>query len=139
MNIGVKVMKSYDYCHFEVQLSDDNVPPDKAVAFADAMGAEAQRLVDGQIERYKLFKCHLECVNPFNTGDCRFLVAQIEKVLPKERTPEMKALLKAQVDHEYWLSQGFDYSNEYFPPNIEKNQLGIIAKQLGIKLDDIPF
>ena len=49
---GVKIMRSYDYCHFEISLgttADDGLTPGDVRTVRE----EAARLVDEAVERYK--------------------------------------------------------------------------------------
>ena len=61
---SVKVMRSYDYCHFEIVLGRDQT--DKINAYeitendVDGMRKEAARLVDKAVEQYKIKKNSLQ-------------------------------------------------------------------------------
>lgn len=47
---SVKVMLSYDYCHFEICLSSDN---DMTLDQVDNLRKDAQRLADKSVSQYK--------------------------------------------------------------------------------------
>lgn len=53
MHASVKVMRSYDYCHFEVSLSIDDAATDADV---DELRKRAARLVDKAVRQYVLAK-----------------------------------------------------------------------------------
>lgn len=50
---SVKVMRSHDYCHFEIQLSTTEATTPSAI---DALRKEAARLVDKAVAQYKIAK-----------------------------------------------------------------------------------
>lgn len=55
---GVKVMRSYDYCHFEITLSGSlgGTPELERFKAIDEMRKEAARLADKAVEQYKVAK-----------------------------------------------------------------------------------
>ena len=52
---SVKVMRSYDFCHFEVSLSSVNDGEISSVE-VDELRKEAARLADKAVEQYKIAK-----------------------------------------------------------------------------------
>jgi len=48
---SVKIMRSYDYCHFEICLgTDEDIP----LVDVDKIRKDAQRLVDKAVDQYKI-------------------------------------------------------------------------------------
>ena len=115
MQFSVKVMKSYNYCHFEAVLADEiDTPdgPDSIAAICDELGILAQQACDRQIARYKRQKAHCEDANPFEDYSTNRVFELIDKVPKGERTPEMKAAFKAKADYLHWRSREFNYEDE---------------------------
>ena len=134
MNVSVKVMKSFDYCHFEVQLASDDFPASASqaavVAEADALGIEAQRLCDAQIRRYQRHKQHLSGANPYADYEVRRVLAAVHDVADTDRTPEMRALVKAAADYMHWRDSEFAYDDEDYEPSLMAGDVQLIRDQL---------
>lgn len=121
---SVKVMRSHDYCHFEVVLgsmSSTNADGEfnfLTTAQVDALRKEAARLADKAVEQYKIAKRALEIRN-YAPHERRNLVAQAEDILAKPEsdwTPEEKAVVKKARDDAYWAARGhYDYEDDYDP------------------------
>ena len=109
MNANVKVMNSYDYCHFEVQLSAENV----TLADVDNLRKEAQRLVDKSIKQYKIAKRML--ASDFTPSQELILkVKAINKNFPKsEWSPEQQAIIKEYEDRIFRASLSYDYQDNW--------------------------
>lgn len=108
---SVKVMNSYDYSHFEVILStDDLVDAD----FVNSMRKRAQRLVDEAIRQYK--KAKQEAVYKLGKETERAnLVEQTERIKLKpesEWSAEEKAKVNALKDDIYWRQHDYDYNDD---------------------------
>ena len=108
---SVKIMLSYDYCHFEVALASDE---DMTLEQIDSMRKDAQRLADKAVHQYKLSRDNLR-FSPYN-GEYRKELERKAKIIkenfPKsEWTPEQKAAIKAFEDFEY-----YDYQDEWSDP-----------------------
>ena len=105
MKASVKVMNSYDYCHFEVYLGSDE---DMSLKQIDDMRKDAQRLVDKAIDQYKTAKTLI----PYQPGkhkELKRLVQIIKENYPSsEWTPEQKATVKALDDFEF-----YDYQDDW--------------------------
>ena len=110
---SVKVMRSYDYCHFEVSLATDK---ELASIDIDDMRKEAQRLVDKAVKQYTVAK-----EDALNRSQAFMLLpslSQRAKIIvenyPKsEWTPEQKAEVKAYEDAEFRASLYYDYEDEW--------------------------
>jgi hypothetical protein len=85
MGASVKIMLSYDYCHFEVCKSTDDGVNDKQI---DEMRKDCQRLADKAVEQYKIAK---ECAARRQNGkyEAAQFAAKVRQILEKpegERT-----------------------------------------------------
>lgn len=107
MNASVKVMNSYDYCHFEVALSQDNV---ETIIEIDELRKEAQRLVDRAIKQYKIAK---EITGrSYQLPELRRRVQIIKENTPmSEWTPEQMATVKTLEDLEHDMA--YDYEDNW--------------------------
>jgi hypothetical protein len=115
---SVKVMRSYDYCHFEICLGCNWVPLENepiTPAQVDELRKTAARLADKAVEQYKIAKVaaqrRLE-----NAEKRRGEIQEIDdiKKLPEDyRTSEQKARLKAYDDRAYQLSREYDYQDDW--------------------------
>ena len=106
MNASVKVMNSYDYCHFEVALSADDV----TLTDVDLLRKDAQRLVDKAIKQYKIAK-RIASNAPDSYTTSR--VKAIRENIPQsEWTPEQKAMVKEYADAVF-ASRHYDYQDDY--------------------------
>src|ERR1051325_5332234 len=113
---SVKVMRSFDYCHFEVAMS---VETDAGLSATDIDNArkEAMRLADKAVEQYKIAK---SCAAKRQEGtyymknfeeEC----LRIQAKVPGERTINEIAKLK-QYEDENWRAKfefDYDYEDDY--------------------------
>lgn len=104
MNASVKVMRSYDYCHFEVSLSGDC----ESLVEVDQMRKNAARLADKAVEQYKVARNNAEQIE-YDKSE----IAAIERKPESERSPEEVAILKARSDEAYWKNREYDYQDEW--------------------------
>lgn len=106
-NGSVKIMLSYNYCHFEIALAGEEMTLDEV----DAMRKEAQRLADKAVHQYKVAQKNLR-YSPYNSEYRRELenkVRIIKENFPRsEWTPEQKAIVKSYEDFEY-----YDYQDDW--------------------------
>jgi len=138
MNISVKVMKSYDYCHFEVAygLTDDEVKAEcqrekNLTELTDELAIKSQVATDKQIARYKAYKTHIQGMNPFSCDyQIRRIVQGIKNIPESDRTPEMKAFMKARQDYAHYYESKFSYESPGLPPILPED-LKLLIKQLG--------
>lgn len=110
MSASVKVMLSYDYCHFEICKGTDRELTDGEI---NEMRKDCQRLADNAVRQYKIAK---EMASKRNNSayeeemferECREILQKPEG----ERTVNEIAKLK-QYQDENWRSQ-FSYSYDY--------------------------
>ncbi len=97
---SVKVMRSYDYCHFEVVLSADIypvLPYEGALEQIDDLRKEAARLADKAVHQYKQAKAWREDLWSREDAKRRAEIAMkiVREVPESEWTPEQKATDKA--------------------------------------------
>lgn len=107
MNASVKVMNSYDYCHFEVALSKEEV----SLEDVDNLRKEAQRLVDKAIAQYKIAK---SAAAKLPSTELEHEALFIKKEVPEsERTPRQQAIVKAYEDFRFESSRRYDYEDDW--------------------------
>lgn len=112
---SVKVMRSYDYCHFEVALSVDEGEL-VIIDDVDELRKTAMRLADKAVEQYKVAK---RVTNEAYSSqeELRYLnqrVAVIRENYPKsEWSEEQKATMKAYDDHLFRSSLRYNYEDDW--------------------------
>ena len=114
---SVKVMNSYDYCHFEVCLGvqKDGIGRITQVDIDEAR-KQAQRLVDKSIAQYKTAKRteNARLNAKHSAAGLRKEVQIIKDNFPQsEWTPEHKAKVKALEDYDFRASLYYDYEDDW--------------------------
>lgn len=113
---SVKVMRSHDYCHFEVvlTLSDTEGNPLTLTAVDNAR-KEAARLADKAVEQYKIAKRVAQKIETAKGGRewRREEATRIEAIAETDRTTEQKAMLKAYQDACFEANSSYDYEDDY--------------------------
>lgn len=114
MSASVKVMRSYDYCHFEVSLSsDDNLSIDEV----DNLRKKAASLADKAVSQYQMMKRYHAAKANAKFRDDKALKHDRDlaiKTPESERTESEKAAIKAYDDHMFLLSHDWDYQDWWF-------------------------
>lgn len=120
MKVQVKVMLSYDFCHFEHSLSlvmDADTPIKEVMKIRNELRIECMKLCQEAIRQYKIYK--FEQVEVLNNAVNSYIhkkeVKEIKLNIPKsEWTEGQKARVKALEDFEYLLSQRsyFQYEDD---------------------------
>lgn len=109
----VRVMKSYDYSHFEITLSSTETNTPEQV---DDLRKTAARLADKAVEQYKIAKDNLEELESAERY-LNYQQQEEERILAKpetERTPEEQALVKEQANRRFQLRRGrYDYQDDW--------------------------
>lgn len=107
----VKVMNSYDYSHFEVTLSTDELVDADSV---NVMRKRAQRLVDEAIRQYKVAKekAQKRCSLEYERQNLKQEVSLIKLRPESEWTASDKAKVKAMDDDAYWRAHDYDYNDD---------------------------
>lgn len=110
MSASVKIMLSYDYCHFEICKSTDDNLSDKEI---NDLRKDCQRLADEAVRQYKISK-DKSCIN-LKYDKEKFLkeIKEIELKPEGERTVNELAKLKAYSDNK-WEEQfrPYDYEDD---------------------------
>lgn len=110
MSTSVKIMLSFDYCHFEVSLSNEATTP----AAANELRKTAQRLADEAVRQYQMAKSEASkrsqasCMLPGLKSE----VEEIKKNPKSEWTPRQKGTIKALEDAEFAASHQYDYDDD---------------------------
>jgi len=107
---SVKIMRSYDYCHFEVCLGTDE---ELDLDGINNMRKEAAILADEAVRQYQIAKGK-ESARKWQDTQIEGLLKKIEfiETLPEsERTPEQAALLRGKADTDFWQQYGCE---DYF-------------------------
>ena len=113
-SVGVKVMRSFDYCHFEIQLgwnSAENYGAEIEYENVDELRKEAARLVDKAVEQYKIKKNSIQGYFDLESKieSLREKYKTFAESKPKDWwTPEQKAIAKTLDD------LIFEYNNNYY-------------------------
>jgi len=111
MGATVKIMLSYDYCHFEVCKSTDENITDKQV---NEMRKDVQRLADEAVRQYKIAKDKADKRANSSAEIARFEqdCQAIEKKPKGERTINEMAMLKSRDNHSFYKSVVAEYDYE---------------------------
>ena len=107
MAASVKIMLSYNYCHFEVSKSTDENLSDSEI---NEMRKDVQRLADEAVRQYEKAKT-IAAENSRKEENKMFFENRIKKYLEipeSERTEEQKAFIKQAEDEEYMKQYEFD-------------------------------
>ena len=114
MGASVKIMLSYDYCHFEVCLStsEENLPLEQV----DAIRKACQRLADKAVKQYQKAKDVEQILIRAQNGieRARRNVQVLKENFPQsEWTPDQKAQVKTLENYEFALSHQYDYQDDW--------------------------
>jgi len=109
---SVKVMRSYDHCHFEITLSSSCTA---APGDVDELRKTAARLADKAVEQYKIARLNAQNLLA-DKAEYEHESARVERLLAipeAERTAEDKAEIKASQDHQWSLGRRYDYEDDW--------------------------
>jgi DNA polymerase III delta prime subunit len=113
MSASVKIMLSYDYCHFEICKGTDREVTDTEI---DEMRKDCQRLADKAVKQYQVAKKAAERQSN-NEYELRRMQNEVNRIRKKEGdlTSKEMAILKAHEDKtwESRLRQRYDYEDDY--------------------------
>jgi len=110
---SVKLMLSYDYCHFEIALSSDE---EMTLEQIDNMRKDAQRLCDKAVNQYKIAKQieNKKLSIKIYIPELQRQVKIIKENYPiSEWTDEQKAKIKTLEDYEFILNTEYDYNDDF--------------------------
>jgi hypothetical protein len=113
MSASVKIMLSYDYCHFEVCKGTDE---ELSNAEIDELRKDVQRLADRAVNQFQIAKKKVQeelryKIEMLNLK-CKF-ERMTEDIPESEWTVEAKAVQKAIADNEYLEKKYYDYDEEW--------------------------
>lgn len=122
---SVKVMRSYDYCHFEVNLSTvtaENEGLDEATV--DELRKKAARLADKAVEQYAIAKAIAErqTNTRYRRGMLEMAAQAAEETPEDQRTPEQKAAIKALEDWNFQQQFEYDYDDDFDPDDFLRDR-----------------
>lgn len=114
MSASVKVMRSYDYCHFEVCIGCDEAATDAEI---DELRKRCARLADKAVEQYKIAKS-AEASKQYRKNEWDSLrreVDQIERLSEGDRTPNQQAKVKLLADRDWqkYIDERYDYQDDW--------------------------
>lgn len=110
MKAFAKVMRSYDYCHFEIALEREVADGD--LDAVNELRKEAAILVDEAVRQYKIAK-DKEKRRESQAWQINELIEKIkrfEAIPENERTIEQTALLRSSADRAFWK----DYDEDWY-------------------------
>lgn len=110
---SVKIMLSYNYCHFEVCLSSDE---DMTLEQVDDMRKDCQRLADKAVNQFQIAERYNRKLMDVMGGieELRRRVQAIKENYPKsEWTPDQKAMIKKLEDHDFIINHQYDYEDDW--------------------------
>ncbi len=108
---NVKIMLSYDYCHFEICLGSDKNQTLKQI---NKMRKDCQKLADEAVRQYQKAKKYA-LMNVNIKSERKRLendIFIISKKPKSEWNAEEKAKVKALNDKEYWEQYDYDYYDD---------------------------
>jgi hypothetical protein len=111
---SVKVMRSYDYCHFEISLGmsgdSESIPLDAV----DRLRKDAARLADKAVEQYKVAKEHASLVEQDVIGfnNLKYAAERAELTPEEQRTPQQKEAVKALNNYNFQRER-YDYEDDW--------------------------
>ncbi len=114
MSASVKVMRSYDYCHFEICIGDDDAKTDGQI---DELRKRAARLADKAVEQYKIAKLTIggNVSRKQEWESLRREVEVIERLSEGDRTPNQVAKVKLLRDRDWqaYINERYDYKDDW--------------------------
>lgn len=110
---SVKVMRSFDYCHFEVVLgtAGEDLAPNRV----DELRKEAARLADKAVAQYKVAKDAIEN-REIAARAVRYDSEEVERInaiAETDRTQSDQAFLKSHRDNQFRASWQYDYEDDF--------------------------
>lgn len=114
MSASVKVMLSYDYCHFEVSKSSDEPLTDAEI---DGMRKDVQRLANKAVSQYQIYK-RMEMVRNTRKSEKEQQGREVERIELKPegtRTLDEVAKVKAYHDRNWdeYIAAKYDFEDDY--------------------------
>jgi hypothetical protein len=109
---SVKVMRSHDYCHFEVSLSSSSANTPELV---DELRKTAARLADKAVSQYRIAKNNASRLlsEKYERDAVIDNVKRYREIPELERTVKMQAAIKAFDDATWEAGHRYDYEDEW--------------------------
>lgn len=116
---SVKVMRSHDYCHFEVCLSTTLRNQIDATGQVDELRKTAARLADKAVVQYQVAKENCSQIEQEERGLARLneMLAEANAKPEEQRTPHDKAVIKWFSDQTFKARRHYDYEDDYEEPD----------------------
>ena len=113
--VSVKVLRSYDYCNFEIVLGTTLKNQIDNLGIADELRKCAARLADKAVEQYKIAKRNAEMAmeDQSRLDTMRYQEKDILTKPEGERTARDKAILKTLEDRKFFHRRAYDYEDEW--------------------------
>lgn len=113
---SVRVMKSFDYSHFEIVLSTNSDTPLSALE-VDALRKQAAHLADKAVAQYQISKDAM-VKRLASKDEKQYLQREVKKILEKpegDRSPNEMAKVKLLAEESYWRrrEQDYDYQDDW--------------------------
>jgi hypothetical protein len=110
MSASVKIMLSFDYCHFEICKGTDENLTNQQI---NDLRKDCQRLADEAVRQYVVSKNQFAKINPYEK---EVFDSRIKNILEKDEsslTIEETAMLKQYRDEEFQRQfEPYDYEDE---------------------------
>ena len=124
MQATAKVMRSYDYCHFEITLSEECAD----IEAVDELRKKAAILVDEAVRQYRVAKAK-ESARQGKEWDREKAMERVKRIEEKPRnewTPEEAAVMRAVADKSFWSS--FDADDYYYCDPDREHHFSMLRK-----------
>jgi len=118
MSASVKVMRSYDYCHFEVQLGIDEPA---SIDQVNELRKQAAMLVDEAVRQYRIAKAKEanRISQQYDRDQASKRIARLKEKPEGELTAEEAATLRADADGSFW--KGFEDDDYTYSEEAERD------------------
>ena len=110
MSASVKIMLSFDYCHFEIcKGTDENLTNEQI----NDLRKDCQRLADEAVRQYQVAKHHAAKLYSYEKKDFDRRIKGILEKVESDLTIEETAMLKQYRDEEFQKQfEPYDYDDE---------------------------
>ena len=118
MKASVKVMRSYDYCHFEVALSSDQ---EMTLDEVNGLRKQAAILVDEAVREYRIAKKREDSRQRFEWDKERAVerATKLREKPPSEWSIDEAAFMRSYEDKEFW--RDFESEDYYYDADPERD------------------
>lgn len=122
---SVKVMRSYDYCHFEVSLASDQ---EQTLDEINSMRKEAAILVDEAVRQYRTAKVKESARwnSDWKKEDFLRKVRSLKERSQTDWTPEDAAIMRSHEDSEFWKQ--FEKDDYLYDEDESEHHFSMLSK-----------